>query len=64
MDAVFIGCVKSSEIFLKKLCELDINIVGVITKEQSNYNADLSILCRENGTENINDKDCVTYIEV
>ena len=71
MDAVFIGCVKSSEIFLKKLCELDINIVGVITKEKSNYNsdfADLSILCRENGidyifTENINDKDCVTYIE-
>ena len=53
------------------MCELDINIVGVITKKKSNYNsdfADLSILCRENGidyifTENINDKDCVTYIE-
>lgn len=71
MDAVFIGCVKSSETFLKKLCELNINIVGAITKEQSNFNSDfvdLSIFCKEKGldyifVENINDKDSVAYIK-
>ena len=71
MDAVFIGCVKSSEVFLRKLCELDINIVGVITKAQSNFNSDfvdLSTLCKENAidcifVEDINDKDSVSYIK-
>ena len=71
MDAVFIGCVKSSEIFLRKLCELNINIVGVITKEQSNFNsdfADLSIFCSEKGLDyifvkNVNDEDSVAYIK-
>lgn len=71
MDAIFIGCVKSSEIFLKKLCELNINIVGVITKEQSNFNSDfvdLSIFCNEKGldyiyVQNVNDEENVTYIK-
>lgn len=71
MDALFIGCVKSSEVFLRKLCELDINIVGVITKEYSQFNSDfvsLSFLSEEKGldyifTKNINDKDSVAYIK-
>lgn len=71
MNAVFIGCVKTSEVFLRKLCELDINIVGAITKAQSKFNSDfvdLSILCKEKGidyiyTENINDEDSVNYIK-
>ncbi len=71
MNAIFIGCVKSSETFLKKLCELNINVVGVITKEQSNFNSDfvdLSIFCKRKGldyifVENINDKDSVAYIK-
>lgn len=71
MDAVFVGCVKSSEVFLRKLCELDINIVGVITKARSNFHsdfADLSIICKEKEidyifVENINDGDSVAYIK-
>lgn len=71
MDAVFIGCVKSSDTFLRKLCELDVNIVGVITKECSGFNSDfvdLSVCCREKGleyifVENVNDKDSIAYIK-
>lgn len=71
MDAMFIGCVRSSEIFLEKLYQLDINIVGVITKEHSDFNSDfvnLSNLCEEKGidyifVDNINDKESVAYIK-
>lgn len=48
---LFIGCVESSEIFLKALLEHDADIIGVITKKQSKGNADfvdLSEICLEN----------------
>lgn len=47
---IFIGCVKSSEIFLRTLLECGADIVGVITKCQSKFNADfvdLSVICTE-----------------
>lgn len=50
MKIVFVGCVKSSEIFLKKLIELKADIAGVVTKAESKFNsdfADLGELCRK-----------------
>lgn len=50
MRILFIGCVKSSEIFLRDLIRIKENVVGVITKSQSKFNADFSDLgklCRE-----------------
>lgn len=46
---LLIGCVKSSELFLKRLIEDKANIVGVITKSESKFNSDfvdLGALCR------------------
>ncbi len=51
MKILFIGCVKSSEIFLKKLIENRADIVGVVTKSESRFNADfvdLGEICRQN----------------
>lgn len=54
MRILFIGCVKSSEIFLKKLIEIRADIVGVVTKSESKFNADFADLgevCRQNGID-------------
>lgn len=42
MRVLLIGCVKSTEIFFNKLLSLPVDIVGVVTKEESNYNSDFS----------------------
>lgn len=70
MRIVLIGCVKSSELFLKKLIEINAEIVGVITKEESKFNSDfvdLGKLCREHNIDylyvkNINDSEAKEYI--
>lgn len=49
MRILFVGCVKSSEFFLKKLIEIKANVVGVITKDESRFNTDfvdLGEICR------------------
>lgn len=54
MKIVLIGCVKSSELFLKKLIEIKADVVGVITKEESEFNADfvdLGIICKKYGID-------------
>ncbi len=54
MKIIFIGCVRSSELFLKKLIEIKADIAGVVTKQESKFNADFSdlgIVCRENSIE-------------
>lgn len=51
MRIVFIGCVKSSYTFLEALIKNSANVVGVITKEKSDFNADftdITPLCIEN----------------
>ena len=55
MKIVFIGCVRSSARFLEVLySKTEAEIVGVVTKIQSNYNADhasLHSFCDENGMD-------------
>lgn len=71
MRIVFIGCVKSSELFLKKLVELKADVVGVVTKAESKFNADfvdIGKVCREYAidyiyVENANERKCKLYIE-
>ncbi len=70
LKALFIGCVESSEIFLKTLLENKVDVIGVITKKKSNYNADfvdLSLICKENNiryhyVENINEIESIEFI--
>lgn len=70
MKIILIGCVRSSELFLKKLIEINAEIVGVITKEKSNFNSDfvdLGEICRENNIDylyvkNVNDSLTKEYI--
>jgi methionyl-tRNA formyltransferase len=70
MNIIFIGCVKSSEMFLKKLIEDNVEISGVITKSKSDYNSDfvdLGKICNENKIDylyvrNINDLEAKIYI--
>ena len=71
MRILFIGCVKSSEIFLNKLIEINANIVGVVTKSESKFNADfvdLGEICRKQKIDylyvhNINDCISKEYIK-
>lgn len=71
MKIIFIGCVISSEIFLKRLLLEKKNVVGVITKEKSYFNSDfvdLGKVCEESEidyiyTKNINDEDVKKYIK-
>lgn len=71
MKCILIGCVKSSEVFLKKMISMKVNIVGVITKKKSDYNSDfvdLSYLCLENNIdvlycENVNDCYVLDFIK-
>lgn len=69
MKILFIGCVESSYILLKKLIEINAEIVGVITKKESGYNADftdLAPLCRKHNIKylyvrNINDPESIEF---
>lgn len=71
MKILFIGCVKGSEELLKTLITKNFNIVGVITKRQSNFNSDfcdLSYCAKENNidyfyTKDINDIETLEYIK-
>lgn len=71
MKILFIGCVQSSYRFLKALIDSKANIVGVITKAESKFNADfedLTPLCISANIpyvqiKNINDEDSVKFIE-
>lgn len=70
MKIVFIGCVKSSEVFLKAALKAKAEIVGVITMKESSYNADfvdLKGVCEQFRldcfyTQDINEKGTVEYI--
>lgn len=71
MRVFLIGCVKSSEIFLKRLIEMNADLVGVITKPESKFNADfvdLGEVCREHKIDclyvrNVNDREAKEYIK-
>lgn len=66
---LFIGCVKSSEKMLDKLINMEVEIVGVVTKRKSTFNSDfcdLKVLAVKNDisciyAENINDKYIVNF---
>lgn len=70
MRILFIGCVKSSELFLEKLVEIKTNIVGVVTMEESRFNTDfvdLGEICRIQEIDylyvkHINSTESKTYI--
>lgn len=70
MRIVFIGCVQSSCLFLEELIRNNMDIVGVVTKKESNFNSDfcdLSLLCEKNSIDyihikHINDIDSKEYI--
>ena len=71
MRVVFIGTVEFSFRALKKLLEVDTEVVGVCTKDGSNFNADfvdLTPLCKENDIpfkfiDNINSQENIQWIE-
>ncbi len=71
MKILFIGTVQSSLQALKKLIEINANIIGVVTKEYSSYNADfadLTPLCKQNNipfrfTSNINSAADINWIK-
>ena len=70
MKIIFIGCVKSSEMFLNKLIEINAEVVGVVTKKESVFNADfvdLGDMCEENHIDclyvkNINTEEAKDYM--
>ena len=71
MNIVFIGAVKFSESFLKKLINIKSTPVAVCTLEDSNFNADhidLTTLCKENNipvkyAPDINSKESMQWIK-
>ena len=71
MRVFLIGCVKSSEILLKRLIEMDADVAGVITKSESKFNSDfvdLGEICRNHKIDylyvhNINDREAKDYIK-
>jgi len=71
MKIVFIGTVEFSKKALQKLIEINAQVVGVCTKEKSDFNsdfADLTPLCKENKipckfTDDINSTDNVAWIK-
>jgi methionyl-tRNA formyltransferase len=71
MRILFIGCVAGSEKFLRRLIAEKKEIVGVVTKSESKFNADFVDLgknvCEEYGIDyiyvkNVNDPDSVAFI--
>lgn len=71
MRILYIGCVESSKILLEILIRKSKDIVGVITKDSSDYNSDftdLRPLCVKNNIPyhcvfNINDDDSIEFIQ-
>ena len=71
MRAVFIGTVKFSFRSLERLIGLNVNLVGVVTKESSSFNSDfvdLKPLCISNGipylyADDINSLDSIKWIK-
>ena len=71
MRIVFIGTVEFSLKALDKLIDLNANIIGVCTKEKSNFNSDyanLIPLCKENNipykyVKDINSKESIEWIK-
>lgn len=70
MRILFIGAVKSSQVFLEKLIEMKEDIVAVVTNEDKGLNSDyvdLSHICANNSIEmlkvdNINDQCVIEFI--
>ncbi len=71
MRVVFIGTVEFSKTSLKKLIDMDVQVVGVCTREKSNLNADfsdLTPLCKKNKIpyrliDDINSNDNINWIK-
>lgn len=71
MKILFIGCVKSSEIFLQKLVKLHAEIVGVVSKKESSFNADfvdIGYIAQKEGiplyyTQDVNSYNTICFIE-
>lgn len=71
MRIFYIGTIEFSKNVLNKLIELDSNVVGVATKENSGFHsdfADLSSICKDSGIEyrhvtNINSEETVSWIK-
>ena len=71
MRVVFIGTVEFSKTSLKKLIDMDVQVVGVCTREKSNLNADfsdLTPLCIKNKIpyrliDDINSNDNINWIK-
>lgn len=71
MRVLFIGCVRSSELFLNKLLQMKADIVGVVTKAEAGINADfvdIGQICEKNQLDyiyvkNINELESKTYIQ-
>lgn len=72
MKILFIGCVDSSRRLLQELIDEHKNVVGVITKKESNFNSDffdLKPLCDQAHipccyVKNINDDDSMVFIKL
>ena len=70
MKILFVGCVESSYRLLAELMKYNKHIVGVITKESSDFNSDymdLRLLCEKQDipchyVKNINDEDSLEFI--
>lgn len=70
MKIVFIGTVEFSKKALEKLIRINAQVIGVCTKEKSDFNsdfADLTSICLKNNikykyVENINSKETITWI--
>ncbi len=71
MRILFIGCVESSYRLLEKLIAIQADVVGVITKEESNFNSDyrnLKPLCEKARipvcvVKNINDAGSIEFVK-
>ena len=69
MRVLFIGCVRSSELFLNKLLQMKADIVGVVTKAEAGINADfvdIGQICEKHQLDyiyvkNINEPESRTY---
>lgn len=71
MNILYIGCVKTSAVFLEKLIQLKAEITGIITKEKTSFNADfvdLAPIAVQAGipflyTKNVNDVETIQFIK-
>lgn len=71
MNILFIGCVESSYLLLSELLAKGKNVVGVVTKKQSSFNADycdIAPLASEKGipicyVQNVNDSECIDFVQ-